>query len=275
MIRKIIVTFIFASLCLGSTAQEFSWSVIPVDGSRTEVKSATADDVEGALGKMKGKKYVAPNGRKFKKGTTPKVASLLLDVQDEMSELKQVIAYAPKAMNREYPESELSNWYIDVLMDAVQRISGKTVHFGISNFGGIRVDIPEGNVLMDDIVSMFPFKNNLCYLELEGRDIRRLLEQLAASSWQVVGGARCVVKEGKLISAEIAGEALDDDKVYGVATISFLLNGGDGLNVARNAKKLEIYDEYILDVILPHVMDLGAQDKPLEYEKDGRIIIME
>ncbi|MBQ9712274.1 MAG: 5'-nucleotidase C-terminal domain-containing protein, partial [Bacteroidales bacterium] len=138
----------------------------------------------------------------------------------------------------------------------------------------IRVDMPEGDVLKDDIVSMFPFKNNICYLELKGSDIRLILERLAASSWQVVGGGKFVVKDGKLESAEIDGAPLDDNRVYGVATISFLLNGGDDIFMARNASRLEIFDEYILDVMLPYVESLTAQGLPIEYHTDDRITII-
>ena len=159
-------------------------------------------------------------------------------------------------------------------MRAVEEKSGKKVHFGLTNFGGIRVDMPEGEVLKDDIVSMFHFKNNICYLELKGSDIRFILEQLAASTWQVIGGGKFVVKDGKLESAEIDGAPLDDEMVYGVATISFLLKGGDGISMARNAKHLEIYDEYILDVMLPYVLSLTEQGLPIEYHTDDRITII-
>ena len=196
-------------------------------------------------------------------------------VQPQMADLKKVVGYSTREMIRTYPESEIGDWFIDELMRAAEKKSGKHVSFGVTNFGGIRVDMPAGDILKDDIVSMFPFKNNLCYLELAGKDIRALLEQLAATKWQVVGGARCVVKDGKLESVEIEGQPLDDNRVYGVATISFLLNGGDGLFVARNAKKLDIYPEYLIDIMLPYVQELTAQGKPVEYSKDGRIQIIE
>ena len=73
---------------------------------------------------------------------------------------------------------------------------------------------------------------------------------------------------------EIGGELLDDDKIYGVATISFLLDGGDGLRIAKNAVRLDIYDEYILDVMMPYVESLTAAGKPIEYQTDGRITII-
>lgn len=259
-------------LVLCSCSRSISWKRTMMRAGRTGVAACTAEDVPEKLGVIDGAVYKAPNGREFAQGTaTYDVAKLLIDAQPAMYDLKQVIAYSTREMVRSYPECELSDWFIDELMRAAEQKSGKKVDFGITNFGGIRVDMPQGDVLMDDIVSMFPFKNNLCFLELYGRDIRALLEQFARTSWQVVGGARCIVQDGKLVSAEIGGEPLDDDRIYGVATISFLLNGGDDIFVARNAVSLEIYDEYILDVMLPYVQSLTAQGKPIEYQTNGRI----
>lgn len=272
--KKSIVLFLLASALAAVSCAEggMRWERKLMDGSRTGVHACTANDVAENLGTIDGNVYTAPNGRTFVKGSAVyDVAQLLLAAQPEMAELKQVIGYSSREMVRGYPESELSNWFIDELMRAAEEKSGKKVDFGITNFGGIRVDMPQGDVLMDDIVSMFPFRNNLCYLELYGRDIRAMLERFAARSWQVIGGARCVVQEGKLVSVEIGGEPLDDDKIYGVATISFLLSGGDDIFVARNAVSLEIFDEYIIDVMLPYVRRLTAEGKPIEYQKDGRI----
>ena len=146
---------------------------------------------------------------------------------------------------------------------------------GFANFGGIRVDMPKGDVLLDDIMSMFPFKNKLCYLELKGSDIRVILEQMAREYWQVVGGVRCVAdKNGKLLSAEIGGQPLDDDKVYGVTTVDFLLNGGDGYSIAKNALEVNVLDVYVIDVVLPYVKKLTAEGKPVEYKADGRVQIL-
>lgn len=247
-----------------------------MDGTRTGVTAPNANNIPEALGTVGKFSYKAPNGRRFCCGVTPKVASLLIDAQASMAHVKEVIGYAPEAMILREPESELSDWYIDELMRVTAEKSGKKVDIGITNFGGIRVDMPQGDILLDDILSMFPFKNYLCYLEIKGSDVRKLLEQLAATRWQVVGGARCVVKNGKLVSAEIDGKPLDDKKIYGVCTISFLLNGGDGISVARNALSLQEFpDTFLIDVMLPYVKRLTAEGKNVEYKTDGRIIIEE
>lgn len=275
------VTFVFSFSALAGNPKivgknfNFSWSRTKIDGSMTGVTASSSENVSEALGVIDNERYVSPNGKVFGKNTSVyAVAKVLLESQGIMAGVKKRIGYAPKAMVREYPECELSNWFIDELMAACEKKSGKKVDFGITNFGGIRVDMPQGDVLVDNIMSMFPFKNNLCYVELYGRDIRALLEQLSATSFQVIGGARVVVQDGKLVSAEIGGKPIEDDKIYGVCTISFLLNGGDGISVAKNAVSLTVFDEYILDIMLPYVERLTAEGKSIEYHKDGRVVIL-
>lgn len=279
MIRKFIVAA-SASLALAAlaSAQEFDfrWTLTPMDASRTGVKAASAENVSEAMGEVRGHRYHAPNGRVFRKGSVCRVAGIMLAAQPEMAEVKEVIGYSPRAMYSHNPESELSDWFVDVLMQQCSELTGRKVDVGFVNFGGIRTNMPEGDVLLDDILSMFPFRNRLCYLELKGKDIRTILERMAAGRWEVIGGVRCVSnRSGKLLSAEIGGKPIEDEKVYGVATIDFLLKSGDNLNLARNALKVEILEPYVYDVMVPYVRDLYRQGKPVEYEMDGRVRIVD
>lgn len=274
-IRFLLVPSLLA-LCLAVGAQEhvFEWRRVPMDNSRTGCTPATADNVPQAIGTMQGDRYFAPSGRSFKGGATARVAAIILAAQPQMAPLKEVIAHSSEEMSTDYPESALSNWFVDELMRAVADSSGKKVDIGIANFGGIRTSMPKGDVIKDDIMSMFPFKNNLCYVALKGSDVRYILEDMAATRFQVLGGVKVVAKDGKLVSVEVGGKPLNDNKVYGVATISFLLNGGDGISVARNAMELQILDGYIIDTMLPFVRSYEAEGKPIEYKTDGRVVIL-
>ena len=79
---------------------------------------------------------------------------------------------------------------------------------------------------------------------------------------------------GKLVSAEIGGEPIDDEKVYGLATISFLLGGGDGLSLEQNALSVTVFEqEDIIDAVLDYVYSETEAGRPVEYKKDGRVII--
>ena len=226
---------ILAGVSSYAQSQVVSWSADPIDGHRTGVTASTADNVEEAMGYVKGRTYYAPNGKKFRKGTVRKVAALMIGAQPAMAEVKQVVGYSTRVMTRTKPECELYDWFVDELMRATADSTGKKIDIGIANRGGVRIDMPAGEILCDDIQSMFPFKNNLCYVALHGRDVRAVLDQMAATSFQILGGIKVVAKNGKIVSATVNGEPLDDDRIYGVATINFLLDGGDGYKVANNA----------------------------------------
>lgn len=271
---------IFAAAALLSLAAcargpyAFEWHKHEMDGHRTGVSVPSTDSLEKALGTVADNVYTAPNGRVFKGGATPEVARLLTGVQPELAGLKEVIAYAPQAFILKRPESGLSNYIADRLRADVQEIvAPRKVDLAITNFGGIRVDIPAGNVMVDDIMSMLPFKNHLCYLRLKGSDVLRWFEYMAGHVPQCISGAQLTVEDGKLVSAAIGGKKVDPDRIYGLATIDFLLDGGDGLKLARNAIEYIQTDVKIGDAILRDVRALGAAGQPWEYGTDGRYII--
>jgi 2',3'-cyclic-nucleotide 2'-phosphodiesterase (5'-nucleotidase family) len=221
--KKFIIAAFFAFQMTGLAAQEYEWRYHEMDGSRTGCVSPSKDNVDQAVGTIEGGRYVAPNGRKFpKRSVVGKTARIVMDAQVKMARVKDVIGYSSAAMEAEYPESALSNWFVDIIMAKTEKLAGKKVHMGVGNFGGIRVDMPQGDIILDDMLSMFPFKNQLVYVEHTGRQLRQILEEMAARRFQVLGGVRVVAEGGKLVSAEIGGEPIDDDKVYGLATISFL-----------------------------------------------------
>lgn len=273
--NKFIAFVLLSLLCLSAAAQDYTWRAVKMDGSRTGTASPSRDNVKESLGVYKAGKYTAPNGTVHgRRSATARTARIVLDAQPAMARVKDVIGYSPAVMEAYFPESALSNWFVDVLMAKVEKLSGKKVDIGIANFGGIRVDMPQGDIILDDMLSMFPFKNQLVYVEHTGKEIRNILESMAAGRFQVLGGVRVVADGGKLVSAEIGGEPIDDDRIYGLATISFLLAGGDGLTLEQNARSVTVYkDVDVIDAILEHVYAETAAGRPIEYKADGRVVV--
>lgn len=264
------------SVAADDGGMNFGWSRVLMDGSRTGCVSPSADDADKSIGKVRGRTFYAPNGKVYKGGTAAAVASVVLEAQPAMAQVKQVIGHSAEAMILAEPESALSDMFIDRIMAAVEAKSGRKVHAGIGNFGGIRVDMPEGDILLDDMLSMFPFKNSIVYVALKGKDLRAILEQMAATRIQVLGGVRIEVSGGRLVSATIDGQPLEDDSIYGVATISFLLNGGDNLFVARNAVEIIDFDDTdVIDVMLGYVKSETAAGREISYSTDGRVKILD
>ena len=275
IMKRILIIAASFLLCFSVSAQEYHWKHVEMDGTRTGCTAPSKDNVAEAVGTFKGGRYIAPDGKIYgRRSIVAKTARVFLDAQPSMARVKDVIGRSTAAMEAEYPESALSNWFIDILMARTEELAGKKVDIGIGNFGGIRIDMPEGDIILDDMLSMFPFKNQLAYVEHTGRQIRSILEGMAEDRFQVLGGVRVVAEGGKLVSAEIGGEPIDDDKVYGLATISFLLTGGDGLSLADDALSVTLFEnEDIIDAVLAHVYAETAAGRPIEYHTDGRVII--
>ena len=266
-----------ASVCDGAHAQSIKWAKASMDGSRTGVTIPTDVNIKEAIGTVDGKgRYTAPNGKIFKAGSaTASVASLILDAQKTMAPVKEAIGYATVEMKKYRPQCELSNWYADFLMRATEEMTGRHVDVAFYNFGGIRAGMPQGTITVDDILSMFPFKNALCHVTLKGSDLLAIYEWLAQTRMQVVGGVKLVVRDKKLESVMIGEEPLDPRKEYGVATTTFLLDGGDGFFIAKNALDLVVTDVYVKDAVIPYIKRMTAESRAIEYQLDDRVTIIE
>lgn len=274
MKRTVLIGILLLAV-LSASAQEYEWKYVPVDGHMTGCTAPSRDNVKETIGEIRGGRYHAPGGKVYgRNSVVTRTAKVVLDAQPKMARVKEVIGYSTNPMFSYYPESELSNWFIDLLMDKTARLAGKKVHIGITNFGGIRVDMPQGQIILDDMLSMFPFRNYLTYIEHTGKQIRAILEDMAATRFEVLGGVKVVADGGKIVSVEIDGEPLDDDKVYGLATISFLLEGGDNLSLAENALSVTVYEDVpIIDAVLEHIKAETEAGRPIEYKTDGRVVI--
>ena len=275
VIMKRILTFVAAlSIAVGLSAQEYSWKAVPMDGSRAGCSYSSPDDIGKTIGTIEKGKYVAPNGATFKKNSpVGKVAALVIAAQPTMAAKKEVIGSSDHEIVRGRPESELSNLIVDLIMAEVHEVTGKPVHWGMINYGGIRADLPSGNILMDDVESMLPFINYLVYVEHKGSQVRKIIEEMGPRRFQALGGVKIVVENNQIVSIEIAGEPIDDEKVYGMASISFLLNGGDGIRLAENALTVETLDAIVNEPVIKYIKKETAEGRKIGYKVDGRIII--
>ena len=264
----------FAQGAPDSAAVAYSWKTFKIDSHRTGVWAPNGSNVKEALGTVEKGVYTAPNGKVFRKGSTPAVAAVLIAAQEPMGPVKEVIGYSTREMIKTRPQCELSDWFTDFFLKKTEELTGKHVDVAIYNFGGIRADMPQGDITVDDIYSMFPFNNSLCYVELKGVDLRNIFNFLAKDGMQAFSGAKVVLKDHTIQSITIGGNPLNDRKTYGVATINFLLTGGDGLFIAKNALDLIDSGVYLKDALVPYIKSLTAEGKPIEGVMDDRLTII-
>lgn len=253
---------------------QFEWQRVENHGQITGVTAITGD-IDAAIGTFDGEIYTAPSGKVYQGGPVATVAKLIADAQPKLAYLKEVIGYSDDEYVAEVPESALGNALVDALRAEASNIWGVPMDFAITNIGGIRIDMPKGNILLDDLKAMFPFKNTVAYAKVRGRDLRKLLSWMAGTKIQPISGATIRVKGGKLVDARIGGKPIVDNKLYNVATIDFLLTGGDGIRINAMSEETKESDVLIQDFMIRHIRSLTAEGKHFAPVVDGRVKVEE
>ncbi len=264
------------ALCV-SCAPRLDWKTVPMDGHRSGVVSLTAENIETGLGHFTDSSYVMPSGASFALDSpAAQVARALMKVQPEMAPLKKVIGHSARMMmnDRDNPDLPLGDLFADVLRAYGSKYFGVPMDFAITNFGGIRVPMPEGAITLEDITSMFPFKNYVCYCKMKGEMLTELFHQLAGTkAFQATSGATIRVKAHELESALIGGEPIDPERIYNVTTIDFLLDGGDGIRIGALSEDVQLSHVLLKDVMLDYIESMEAQGKVIDAQSDGRVIM--
>ncbi|HWU87439.1 MAG TPA: bifunctional UDP-sugar hydrolase/5'-nucleotidase [Kofleriaceae bacterium] len=126
-------------------------------------------------------------------------------------------------------ESAEGNWFCDLMLAA-----RPDAQVAVTNGGGLRADLPAGELEYGQLFEAIPFDNRFAIVELTGADLRKLVSTNlqrggAILSWgNLAAKARC--KDDRLdVAITVGGRPLSDAATYKMATSDFLASGGDGL----------------------------------------------
>ncbi len=81
-----------------------------------------------------------------------------------------VVGRSAKYMTAKRPEGTLSNLLADILVWAAKDYNEKP-DFGVYNMGGVRADLPKGDVTYGDVLDVAPFENKIAFTTLSGATV--------------------------------------------------------------------------------------------------------
>ena len=191
----------------------------------------------------------------------------------------------------------------DLCADAYRAMSGADV--AIVNGGGVRADIPAGDITYGQIIAVHPFGNEMCVVECTGQEILDALElgcsklpaesggflQVSGMTYTVDLNVESTVKldeNGMFVEVEgerrvkdvtIGGEPLDPEKTYTLASHNYKLKDcGDGYSMF--ADNVFLQDSVMIDnqVLINYIVNVLGGTVGEEYADpygQGRITIIE
>ncbi|MEK7863729.1 MAG: bifunctional UDP-sugar hydrolase/5'-nucleotidase, partial [Chloroflexota bacterium] len=130
-------------------------------------------------------------------------------------------------------ESGLGNMITDAFLEYGRQQGWKT-DVAFYNAAGVRAPLAAGPVTFGQLYQVLPFGNTIVSVDLTGVQLKEVLEDASgrAGRLQIGGGSwayRFANPGGqRVLEATIAGQPLDPTRIYRVATIDYLLLGGDG-----------------------------------------------
>lgn len=139
--------------------------------------------------------------------------------------------------------NQLSGFVTDVMLDyAAQRMARATKNpqakadLSVVNFRDKDVCLPAGDIAPCDIFSLFPMDNKLIMFDLKGKYVRELIQASAKT------GAVSSLRE----------EFVENDRIYKVVAIDYLLRKGDSANVLEHAENLEDCNMPLSNVLIQY-----------------------
>jgi 5'-nucleotidase len=213
-----------------------------------------------------------------------RVAALVADLARPLEETRRrPVGRLPMALsNAECRRGEcaLGNLVAEAMLAAVP---GAEV--AITNGGGLRAGLPDGQVTIGDVLTVLPFGNTVAVMGLRGADMLAAIEHGlsqgagTAGRFPQVAGIRfawdpTAPPGGRVRGVQVAQGSgfapLDPGRVYRVVTNDFMRKGGDGYVMFRD-RALDPYDTGpVLDEV---VADAIARGRLAGVPPDGRIAL--
>jgi len=177
--------------------------------------------------------------------------------------------------------SLLGEWVCEIMKDKAG------VQIAMTNGGGLRTDVPAGEITAGKLYEVMPFDNTLYTMKLSGADIKANIEHGIMNDdigWIQIAGVKVTYNPEAEAGNRITSMVLEDgtpvemDKYYTVVTNDFMFTGGDNYNFENAKDGLNTFVP-IRDALMEAVEKAGVispkKQNWLSEEKVGKLYVVE
>lgn len=190
-------------------------------------------------------------------------------------QMASVIGQAKETINKEGPGAgRLGMLITDIIRQQSAKTLGHKVDLAFQNNGGLRAEIPAGEITIGTIYRLMPFDNELAIVELSGTDVTELFESMGASIKDfgaAISGAELTFQDKKLVKAKIDGKDIDPKATYTLALTDYLYKGGGEYPILRRGKNYKIVGLLLRDAIINYIKSEQAENRVITTPASPRI----
>lgn len=175
-------------------------------------------------------------------------------------------------------DAGLMNFLGDFIAFRGAQLAGRPVDISLINAGGVRRELPEGNISKGMLIDMLPFNNRVVVLEINGAYLLEAIDKVIARGGNDGINAATSVTFDPLthscVEARIEGAKIDPQRVYTMATIDYLANGGDYMTPLTRAPQTHRSQNVLYDDLIEYV-STQWEGTPIDAPAERRIVPVE
>lgn len=206
----------------------------------------------------------------------PEVKAIVDRYQAELQEaLGKTVGEATTSILRgetRMVESEMGNFVADSM-----RTYYPGVDFAFQNAGGLRADIDQGPITLEEVYAVLPFNNTLVTMNLTGAQVEQVLEEGANSQYGTVqvSGLKWAYDADAPFGDRVTRVTLPDgspivaDATYKIATNNFMATGGDQFTTLTKGTNTTDTQTNLVDTVVRY-LELNS---PVDPQVEGRLTV--
>ena len=202
-----------------------------------------------------------------------KMDSLIAPYKQKKEEsMNIVIGESTETIEIGKPESKLTNLIADILLTEARKYI-PDVDMAITNMGGIRRTLYQGNITIGDVFEILPFDNALVVFEYKGSTLIKLANAIAIKGGESISGMTLTINNGKAENIKINGQPIDSAHIYKVITTDYLSYGNDQLEPLAEHINSTPLNMMMRDAMFDYVTCATINNQKISVTIDNRIIL--
>lgn len=180
------------------------------------------------------------------------------------------IGFANRMLKNQYPSGALGNLIADAVKNEIEIFLKKRVDFVYISRTSIRSNLPKGNVSIEDIDNILPFRDSLAIIEILGTDLKKLMNVIAQKGGGAIAGAAFKIKNMRAEDINLDGDSIISQKKYLMATLHRNAQGRENCSMLI-AYSCQIFEKTLTSLLIKYIEKMTYDSKPIFASFDRRI----